>query len=173
MFVFGVWHKGTFLLMMWGTYHGILLVLHRQWQEFRKRMGFEWSGALATGISWWLAFSAVCVGYIFFRSENIPQAFAMLKAMASLRTYRHLTLDHSFYLMTFVAAAGYFAVIGGGELLDRLSKTAPGGLRTLLGTLARERWVWITPVVLVLALYLSAIFQPGQAETGPVMYALF
>ena len=180
MFVFGVWHKGSFLLMMWGTYHGILLVLHRQWQEFRKRMGFEWSGALATGISWWLTFSAVCVGYIFFRSENIRQAFAMLKAMASLHTYRHLTLDHSFYLMTFVAAAGYFAVIGGGELLDRLGEWADrtsGAARTLLGTmfgtLARERWVWITPVVLVLALYLSVIFQPGQAETGPVMYALF
>jgi hypothetical protein len=43
----------------------------------------------------------------------------------------------------------------------------------MFGTLARERWVWITPVVLVLALYLSVIFQPGQAETGPVMYALF
>ena len=82
--------------------------------------------------------------------------------------------------MTFVAAAGYFAVIGGGELLDRLGEWADrtsGAARTLLGTmfgtLARERWVWITPVVLVLALYLSVIFQPGQAETGPVMYALF
>jgi len=81
---------------------------------------------------------------------------------------------------SFVAAAGYFAVIGGGELLDRLGEWADrtsGAARTLLGTmfgtLARERWVWITPVVLVLALYLSVIFQPGQAETGPVMYALF
>jgi alginate O-acetyltransferase complex protein AlgI len=176
MFVFGVWHKGSFLLMIWGTYHGILLVLHRQWQEFRKRMGFEWTGALATAISWWLTFSGVCIGYIFFRSENIRQAFGMLKALASLHTYRHLTLDHSFYLMTLLAAAGYFAVIAGGGLLDRLGEWADrtsGAARTLLGTLARERWVWIAPVVLVLALYLSVIFQPGQAETGPVMYALF
>ena len=45
--------------------------------------------------------------------------------------------------------------------------------QTSVRTLARERWVWITPVVVVLALYLSVIFQPGQAETGPVMYALF
>ncbi|MGA2425715.1 MAG: MBOAT family O-acyltransferase [Terriglobales bacterium] len=191
MFAFGVWHigvgHGTYLLMIWGIYQGILLVLHRQWQEFRKRMGFEWSGALATGISWLLTFSAVCIGYIFFRANSIGQAFAMLKALASLPTYRHLTLDHSFYVMTLLAAAGYFAVIGAGELLDRLgearlgearlSETASGGrrtsLRTLFGTLARERWVWITPMVLVLALYLSVIFQPGQAETGPVMYALF
>jgi hypothetical protein len=78
--------------------------------------------------------------------------------------------------MTLLAAAGYFAVIGGGELLDRLGEWADrtsGAARTLFGTLARERWVWITPAVLVLALYLSVIFQPGHAETGPVMYALF
>jgi alginate O-acetyltransferase complex protein AlgI len=184
MFVFGLWHGGSFPFMMWGIYHGILLVLHRQWQEFRKRMGFEWSGALATGISWWLTFSAVCVGYIFFRSNSIRQAFAMLHAMASLGTYRQFNLDHSLYLMTLLASVGYFAVIGAGELLDHLGESARGWARSapsllrirlggLLGTFADERWVWITPAVLVLALYLSVIFQPGQAETGPVMYALF
>jgi alginate O-acetyltransferase complex protein AlgI len=184
MFVFGVWHKGSVLFMIWGTYHGVLLVLHRQWQEFRKRMGFDWSGAVATGISWWLTFSAVCIGYIFFRAENNGQAFAMLGAIVSPRAYRHVTLDHSFYLMTFLAAAGYFAVIGAGELLDRLGKAARGWGETaqgtrktlfanLLGSLANERWVWITPVVIVAAVYLSVIFQPGHADTSPVMYALF
>jgi alginate O-acetyltransferase complex protein AlgI len=184
MFVFGVWHinaghTANFLYLIWGTYHGILLVLHRQWQEFRKRMGFEWSGTLATGISWCLTFSAVCIGYIFFRAESMAQAFAMVKAMASPHTYRHLTLDPSLYLMTVLAATGYFASIGATVLLDRLGEAArgqseiPGKLRTLLATVANERWVWITPAVVVLALYLSVIFQPGQAETGPIMYALF
>jgi hypothetical protein len=153
--------------------------LHRQWQELRKRLGFAWSGVLATGISWCLTFSAVCIGYIFFRSNSSRQAFAMLKVIASPQTYRHLTLDRSFYVMTFLAAAGYFAVIGGSVLLDRLGEAARNrkeiapGLGTVLGALANERWVWITPVILVLALYLSVIFQPGHAETGPVMYALF
>jgi alginate O-acetyltransferase complex protein AlgI len=178
MFMFGVWHvnagsTGNSLLLIWGIYHGVLLVLHRQWQEFRKRAGFEWSGALPTAISWCITFGAVCVGYIFFRANSIHQAITMLKAMTSPRSYRHLTLDHSFYVMTLLAAVGYFAVIGAGALLDRLSEPAPGRLRTALGIVARERWVWITPVVVVLALYLSVIFQPGQAETGPVMYALF
>jgi alginate O-acetyltransferase complex protein AlgI len=187
MFVFGVWHKGSLLLMMWGAYHGILLVLHRQWQEFRKRMGFEWSGFLASGISWGLTFAAVCVGYIFFRSESIQQAVAMLQAMASISTYRHLSLDHSLYAMTFLAAAGYFAVIGSaamlnslGEFVHRQADHSPALQRTLrgrmlaaLGALADERWVWITPVVIVITLYLSVIFKPGHAETGPVMYALF
>ncbi len=190
MLAFGIWHinageeGGGYLYMMWGVYHGLLLVLHRQWQAFRKRLGFEWSGVVATAISWALTFSAVCVGYIFFRANNIRQAFAMLKAIASPSTYGHLTLDHSLYFMTLVAAAGYFAVIGAAELLDRLGDSARGWVRratsrmevrlaTWVAALADERWVWITPAVLVLALYLSVIFQPGRAETGPVMYALF
>jgi alginate O-acetyltransferase complex protein AlgI len=183
-FVFGLWHKGTFLLMLWGIYHGVLLVLHRQWQEFRKRLGLEWTGAAATAISWCATFSAVCVGYIFFRAENLHQAFVMLRAMTSLHTYGHLTIDHSFYVMTLAAAGGYFAVIGAAAFLDRLGEaasawttSATSALQRLAGTalaaLVRERWVWIAPVVGVLALYLSVIFHPGQSETGPVMYALF
>jgi hypothetical protein len=147
-------------------------------------MGFEWSGLVATAISWSLTFSAVCVGYIFFRARNIPQAFAMLKALVSPSTYGHLTLDHSLYFMTFLASAGYFAIIGAAELLDRVGESARRWARstpfavqrrlaTFTASLADQRWVWIAPAVLVLGLYLSVIFQPGQAETGPVMYALF
>ena len=176
MFVFGLWHKGSFLFMIWGTYHGLLLVAHRQWQELRKRIGFAWEGVVPSLISWWLTFSAVCIGYIFFRASNFRQATAMLKAIASPGSYRHLGLDHSFYVMTLLASAGYFAVIGGSILLDRLaemSRAAPGKITSLCGVIANERWVWITPLVVVAALYLSVIFQPGHAETGPVMYALF
>jgi uncharacterized membrane protein len=185
MFIFGLWHitpaeKGSVLFLLWGTYHGILLVLHRQWQEFRKRMDFAWSGAFATGISWLLTFCAVCIGYIFFRANSFAQALVMLRALVSLSSYTQITLDHSFCAMTLLAAIGYFAAIGASELLDRLGESArasegnsSGTLRTLLGALADNRWVWITPVVVVLALYLSVIFHPGQAETGPIMYALF
>ena len=103
-------------------------------------------------------------------------------AIVSFPSYRHLTLDHSFCAMTLLAAAGYFAIIGASELLDRIAEAARewstavglrGWIGSALGTLANERWVWITPVVIVLALYLSVMFKPGHAETGPVMYALF
>jgi alginate O-acetyltransferase complex protein AlgI len=176
MFVFGIWHGGTVLYMMWGVYHGLLMVFHRQWQEFRKRVGFEWAGFLPSLISWAITFAAVCIGYIFFNAKNVSQAMHMLKAVSSLHTYRHITLDRSFCLMTLVASVGYFAVIGGGVLLDRLAERAQEGggrLASIFGLLATERWVWITPVVVIAALYLTVMFQPGHAETGPVMYALF
>jgi alginate O-acetyltransferase complex protein AlgI len=189
MVVFGLWHitpaeKGNLLFLVWGAYHGILLVLHRQWQELRKRLGFEWSGTLPSAISWLLTFSAVCVGYIFFRSESLAQALAMLRAIVSLHSYGHRTLQFSFYAMTLSAFFGYFIVIGAGELLDRVGESAREWPRRTTGTLqihlgsffgalADERWVWLAPSVLVLMLYLSVIFQPGHSEAGPVMYALF
>jgi hypothetical protein len=143
-------------------------------------MDFEWTGVAATAISWALTFSAVSIGYVFFRAESVRQAVAMLKGLVSPHGYLHRTFDPSFYVLTLVATVGYFAVIGGTVLLDRLGEaahrrqeTAPGAISSWLGIIANERWVWITPVVVVLALYLSVIFQPGHSETGPVMYALF
>ena len=35
MVVFGLWHKGAVLFLLWGLYQGILLVLHRQWQQLK------------------------------------------------------------------------------------------------------------------------------------------
>jgi hypothetical protein len=75
-----------------------------------------------------LTFLAVCIGYIFFRAESVRQAFAMLKAIASISSYHHLALDHSFYAMTLLAVIGYFAVIGAGDSLivwGRLHATGP------------------------------------------------
>jgi D-alanyl-lipoteichoic acid acyltransferase DltB (MBOAT superfamily) len=178
-FIFGLWHGGTWLYMMWGVYHGMVLVLHRQWVEIRKRTGLEWSGAVPTVISWGVTFTAVLIGYVFFRAETVPQALGMLRAIATLHSYRHPTLDKSLYLMTFLAAAGYFAVVAGAALLDRLEKFVcrddgrRSWWRVLLSAFVQERWVWIAPIVVVLTLYLSVIFQPGHAQTGPVMYGLF
>ena len=180
MFIFGIWHKGSILFMIWGVYHGLLLVLHRQWQEFRKRVGFEWSGPVASGISWFLTFSAVLVGYIFFRSESMTQSAGMLRALISPRGYFQTTLPRSFYIMTLACAFGYFAAIGGGVFLDQVGiavrkrcASTPSLLAGLLLAAVHERWVWIAPLVVVAALYLSAILRPGQVQTGPVMYALF
>ncbi len=180
MFVFGIWHKGSLLFMIWGTYHGLLLVLHRQWQELRKWLGLEWSGALATGISWMLTFVAVCVGYVFFRAEDMTQALTMIKAIVSPYQYQNRTLPLSLYVMVTLAMAGYFAVIGVSAALDHLGQAAKTWearparqLAAVIRTIANERWVWLAPAVIVLAIYLSVVFQPGHADTGPVMYALF
>ena len=38
MVLFGIWHRGSLLFILWGAYQGLLLVLHRQWQQFERRV---------------------------------------------------------------------------------------------------------------------------------------
>ena len=180
MFIFGLWHKGSVLFMIWGTYQGLLLVLHRQWQEFRKRVRFNWSGTLATGISWFVTLSLVCVGYIFFRAEDLTRAWSMLRAIALPHAYRYHTLPVSLYILVIAAVGGYFAIIGASLGLDYLGEKAKvwsahgqRGWATVVVAASNERWVWLAPLVVVLVIYVSVVFQPGHAETGPAMYAVF
>ncbi|HEX8810471.1 MAG TPA: MBOAT family O-acyltransferase, partial [Terracidiphilus sp.] len=41
MVLFGLWHKASVLFLLWGGYHGVLLVLHRQVQQVERRFERE------------------------------------------------------------------------------------------------------------------------------------
>lgn len=111
MLIFGLWHRGTFLLALWGSYHGILLVLHRQWRELKQRLQWDFSGQLPSLFSWFVTIASVCLGWIFFRSESLMQALAMLHSLTEWSSYLTLTLPHSLYLLVLVLPLGYLATI--------------------------------------------------------------
>lgn len=108
MVIFGVWHKATLAFIVWGAYQGALLLLHRLWQRTQRRFGFEWSGWLATSISSVATFLAMCLGWIFFRAENLKQAITMVGAVLSPASYGAFTLAPNYYLLVAVTLAGYF-----------------------------------------------------------------
>ena len=39
--VFGLWHKASALFLLWGCYHGLLLVAHRLVQQFEGKFDRE------------------------------------------------------------------------------------------------------------------------------------
>lgn len=112
MLVFGLWHRGTALLALWGIYHGILLVLHRQWQELKRRIGWNFEGYVPSLISWFVTISVMCLGWIFFRSSSLGQAFAMLHSVAAVSSYTKATLPSSLYLLLVVLSLGYLGTMG-------------------------------------------------------------
>jgi alginate O-acetyltransferase complex protein AlgI len=188
MFVFGLWHKGSVLFMVWGTYHGFLLVAHRQWQQLQSRSGVRLPSNLLTPISWLATFSGISLGWIFFRAENVHQAAGMLRAAFSPRGFLRIGLPRSFCALVVLLAAGYFAVIAMVELLDRWGRAcaeqgvdgreAPvqsGDMRARSGLVlaAQDRWVWIAPLVAILGLYLYVLLKPEVAGASPMLYRLF
>ena len=108
MIVFGIWHKGAVLFVIWGAYHGVLLVLHRQWQQIQRRAGFEWSGALPDAVSWVVTFSVMCLGWIWFRAASVSQALGMFAALIHPAQYRAPALPLELYALTAVLGLGYF-----------------------------------------------------------------
>src|SRR5262249_29195423 len=186
MFVFGLWHKGSVLFMVWGIYHGLLLVAHRQWQQLSSRTGFNLPATLLKPISWVTTFSTISLGWIFFRAESVHQAAVMLKAAFSPNGFVRIGLHRSFYVLVLLLSTGYFAVIAMADLMNRWGREqsvpdiSPGLMRgkfqsspPALSLLAQNRWVWIGPVIVVLTLYVYLLLKPEVAGASPMLYRLF
>ena len=78
MFLGGLWHGASWTFVLWGLYHGLLLVLHALF----KAAGLV-PRSKAVGIA--VTFLAVMVGWVFFRSPTLADALSLLSAMAGGR----------------------------------------------------------------------------------------
>jgi hypothetical protein len=73
----GFWHGASWTFLAWGAYHGLILCVFRI-------LGIKDPKAPGEGGSWarWglrvvLMFHLTCLGWLFFRAENIGAAFRM------------------------------------------------------------------------------------------------
>jgi alginate O-acetyltransferase complex protein AlgI len=80
----GLWHGAEWTFVIWGIYHGLLLVLHRltsPWLEtIQPKSPID--GACWTGLRMLVTFHLVCLGWLIFRATTLDQAFGMLKTIA-------------------------------------------------------------------------------------------
>lgn len=76
MFLGGLWHGAGSTFIVWGIYHGLLLVGH---QLFKAT-----SIPLPKLVSMALTFFFVLIGWVFFRSENMPMAFDLFGSLCGL-----------------------------------------------------------------------------------------
>jgi alginate O-acetyltransferase complex protein AlgI len=112
MLIFGLWHEGTILLAIWGTYQGILLVMHRLLQSLIRGLNWNIENPLFSLSCWFLTFSSINLGWILFRSEDLTQAVEMLRSLTEFRKYSTLTLPHTLFLSVLILTFGYFVVVG-------------------------------------------------------------
>ena len=80
----GLWHGANWTFVIWGAFHGGLLVMYWGTVSVRARLGRpkpERSHPIPVLITWAATFAAVCVGWVFFRASTFDQAIAVLKPM--------------------------------------------------------------------------------------------
>lgn len=71
MFLGGLWHGAAWHFIVWGTYHGFLLGIHRFFKENKILAGPFPSRTLSDPVKIFFMFQLVCIGWVFFRAENI------------------------------------------------------------------------------------------------------
>jgi D-alanyl-lipoteichoic acid acyltransferase DltB (MBOAT superfamily) len=82
----GLWHGAAWTFVVWGAYHGLLLVVHRLLQPLLGRIAPAGAFARACwrGLRVFVTFQLVCFGYLIFRSNDLSHAFSLLTASAGV-----------------------------------------------------------------------------------------
>jgi len=167
MTVFGLWHKASPLFLIWGCYHGILLVLHRQVQQAQRRLNWEPPAGPWDLVSWIVTMTLISFGWIFFRANSLAQAAQMLSALLSPSSYAEHFLSSSLYLLVGLLAAGYGAVL----LIS--SKLQPQPEAASQSFLVRGRWFWLPPLYALAMILLLMITLTQSGGVGQLMYRGF
>ena len=84
----GLWHGAAWNFVVWGIYHGAALIVHREfvaWSRTIKALEKVWESKVWRLASIFITFHAACIGWVFFRVQDIGTAFSMVKKMLLLR----------------------------------------------------------------------------------------
>jgi alginate O-acetyltransferase complex protein AlgI len=174
MVVFGLWHKASVLFVLWGCYHGVLLVAHRQVQALQRRFDWEPPALWWTPLSWITTMAVINLGWIFFRADSFSVATQMLSSVLSPTNYSAHFLSSSLYLLVAALAAGYAVVRLVGSALDRCSadpESQPS--HGIIAVLARNRWYWIPPIYVLALLFVSIVTMTHTDNAAQFMYRSF
>jgi hypothetical protein len=180
MVLFGLWHKASVLFLLWGAYHGVLLLLHRQVEGLERR--FDWTPPSIpwTALSWVSTISLVNLGWIFFRAKSLHQARQMLAAILSPATYRVHFLTGSLYWLVLALGVGYTIVLFIIDTLNYYStdradaQAAPAASATgPMAVLARWRWFWLPPLYALALLFVLIVTMSRGTSTAQMMYSNF
>ncbi len=74
----GLWHGANYTFLIWGGLHGCYLMINHAWRDLFPQRRPSFLGTLAAGAA---TFLAVAAAWIFFRAEDIPSAFNLLRGI--------------------------------------------------------------------------------------------
>ncbi len=105
MFVSGLWHGAAWNFVLWGMYHGVLLLvgallgMHPRYRKLRER-----SGALGDGIAWLVTLHAVVFGWLMFRVDTLTQLVDFTADLAQI-------FDRAPHVGELLSIAAFFAFV--------------------------------------------------------------
>ena len=102
----GIWHGAGWNFIFWGMMHGLLYVLTRMVQDWKKMAAEKTGSGLARGIGRLFTFCYVTAAWVYFRAESVAQGNSLLAKIFTggfVRVNRNLAgyfnLDEFWYIL--------------------------------------------------------------------------
>lgn len=113
MMLGGLWHGADWTFVVWGTLHGLLLILHKLFLQWKKK---QFGDAHATCTLWsvvsaTLTFIAVTVCWIFFRADSISAGVQLLRGMIVAQKGIRQMYSWSFFSIAILLVATIAAAV--------------------------------------------------------------
>jgi alginate O-acetyltransferase complex protein AlgI len=100
MILGGLWHGAAWTFVIWGIIHGGWLAIHRFLSERAPERAEP--GWLGLGIRMFFTFQIVCVTWLFFRAESVPQAIGFFASLFGNYAVSEITVT-GYALLAFFA----------------------------------------------------------------------
>ena len=155
-FLSGLWHGASWNYVIWGLYHGCLLVLWRH-----CGMDRIWR-PLRVG----LVFVLVCIGWLFFREENLPMAWRYLTTNPLLADVKQWQVG-AYFLATIALYAFPLWLHPYVERWLKRKQTGGEGLGQYPG------WNWALAQAVLVTVLFVAILLIRSTVTGELIYFQF
>ncbi|MCA9683860.1 MAG: MBOAT family protein [Myxococcales bacterium] len=82
MFLSGLWHGAAWNFVLWGLFHGLLLLLHHQLRDRRPLVALRtWAPELSRFLAWFVTLHAVILGWLLFRVEALADVVPLLRSI--------------------------------------------------------------------------------------------
>ena len=144
MLLGGLWHGANWTFVIWGGYHGLLLILHRAIRESWERLPVSFRRATT--------FLLVVVGWVLFRSSSLDMATLLLHRMFVWHAGDSIVGEHSLLLMLVLSV----------------------GITQLARNTFELRHEWSAPSALgMAALFVLCLFVISGTRSSPFLYFQF
>lgn len=153
--VSGMWHGANWTFLIWGAYHGVLIVINTLWHKFGPKISY--CAPLQRLVNGICTFVLVMFGWIFFRANTIGDAFEAIRKifMEWGGLYKNITLFGYVFLSILVLFIG--------EFINERSSTSFSFVNKKVTTLG----------YLSLSLLIAFILSMGVLDGGQFIYFQF